>query len=144
MQACLRLHHSILNARRINVELTAGGGGKSEARKGKIAERNKRVGGQRERREDKEVEKEAKEKGVSVETVREAKVAQATQAQAAAEQEMEESKKTRNGRRVRSNVSCHKFPTDDKRDGPPNKRSKTDGGRRKWEPTGANAVAVGK
>lgn len=54
MQKCLKLHHSILNGRRINVELTAGGGGKSAARKGKIAERNERVGVQRERRAEKE------------------------------------------------------------------------------------------
>ena len=56
MQACLKLHHSTLDRRRINVELTAGGGGKSDARSAKIKERNDRVGGQRERRAVKERE----------------------------------------------------------------------------------------
>ena len=56
MQACLKLHHSILQRRRINVELTAGGGGKGEGRKEKIKERNERVGGQRERRAEREKE----------------------------------------------------------------------------------------
>lgn len=41
----------MLDGREINVELTAGGGGKSEARMGKLAERRDRVGGQRERKE---------------------------------------------------------------------------------------------
>lgn len=59
MQACLKLHHSSIQNRRINVELTAGGGGKSDARQGKIKERNERVGGQRERRAEKEKEAEA-------------------------------------------------------------------------------------
>ncbi|ORY28487.1 hypothetical protein BCR39DRAFT_482486 [Naematelia encephala] len=56
LQACLKLHHSTLDGRRINVELTAGGGGKSEARQGKITERNERVGVQRERKAEKEKE----------------------------------------------------------------------------------------
>lgn len=60
MQACMKLHHSILNQRRINVELTAGGGGKSATRKGKIAERNSRVGEQRGRKAEKEAEEAAK------------------------------------------------------------------------------------
>lgn len=60
MQACLRLHHTILNNRQINVELTAGGGGKSAVRRDKIAERNSRVGTQREKRAEKEAEEAAK------------------------------------------------------------------------------------
>lgn len=56
LQTCLRLHHSQLSGRRINVELTAGGGGKSDARKAKLAERNKRIGGQREKRAEREKE----------------------------------------------------------------------------------------
>ncbi|RXK41599.1 hypothetical protein M231_01098 [Tremella mesenterica] len=58
LQACLKLHHSILQNRQINVELTAGGGGKSQERKGKIRQRNERVGGQRERRKEREGEME--------------------------------------------------------------------------------------
>lgn len=54
------MHHSVLDGREINVELTAGGGGRSEARMGKLAERRERVGGQRER---KEVEGEGAEEG---------------------------------------------------------------------------------
>lgn len=61
MQACLKLHHSLIQGRRINVELTAGGGGKSESRQEKIKTRNERVGGQRERRAEREKEAEAAE-----------------------------------------------------------------------------------
>ena len=53
-------------ARRINVELTAGGGGKAEGRKEKIRVKNERLGQQRQRRADaekKEREKKAKEEG---------------------------------------------------------------------------------
>lgn len=56
LQACLKLHHSELKGRTINVELTAGGGGSSEDRKKKIQERNQRVGGQRERKAEREKE----------------------------------------------------------------------------------------
>lgn len=54
MQAALKLHHTTLNSRRINVELTAGGGGKSDSRVGKIKERNERVDVQRVKRAEKE------------------------------------------------------------------------------------------
>ena len=47
LQAALRLHQSELDGRRINVELTAGGGGKSDARLAKVKERNKHLGAQR-------------------------------------------------------------------------------------------------
>jgi nucleolar protein 6 len=50
LQAALRLHQSELDGRRINVELTAGGGGKSDARLAKVKERNKHLGAQRVRR----------------------------------------------------------------------------------------------
>lgn len=56
LQAALKLHHTQLNGRRINVELTAGGGGKGEERSKKVKERNERVGVQRVRREEKERE----------------------------------------------------------------------------------------
>jgi nucleolar protein 6 len=54
------------NARRINVELTAGGGGKAEGRKEKIRAKNERLGEQRQRRaeaERKEREKKARKEG---------------------------------------------------------------------------------
>lgn len=62
LQSALKQHHSILNGKRINVELTAGGGGKSEGRKEKLKQRNERVSTQREKREKEAKEKEAKAK----------------------------------------------------------------------------------
>lgn len=47
LQQALRLHHSELEGRKINVELTAGGGGKSEHRIKKLKERNKGLHEQR-------------------------------------------------------------------------------------------------
>jgi hypothetical protein len=47
LQQGLRLHHSVLEGRKINVELTAGGGGKSDTRIAKVKERNKDLHGQR-------------------------------------------------------------------------------------------------
>ncbi len=56
MKTCLQLYHhssfddGIAQARKINVELTAGGGGKSEARKEKLQVKNERLSEQRKRR----------------------------------------------------------------------------------------------
>ncbi|KAJ9125372.1 hypothetical protein QFC22_000332 [Naganishia vaughanmartiniae] len=50
LQAGLRLHHTELDGKLINVELTAGGGGGTDDRKQKIAERNERIGEQRKRK----------------------------------------------------------------------------------------------
>ena len=47
LQQALKLHHSELEGRKINVELTAGGGGKSEHRIAKVKERNKELHEQR-------------------------------------------------------------------------------------------------
>jgi nucleolar protein 6 len=47
LQQGLRLHHSVIDGRQINVELTAGGGGNSETRISKLKERNKELHGQR-------------------------------------------------------------------------------------------------
>ena len=47
LQQALRLHHSELEGRKINVELTAGGGGKSEHRVKKLQDRNKGLHEQR-------------------------------------------------------------------------------------------------
>lgn len=52
LQAGLKLHHTELDGKVINVELTAGGGGATEQRKQKIQERNERVGEQRKRKRD--------------------------------------------------------------------------------------------
>lgn len=41
LQQGLKLHQSELEGRRINVELTVGGGGKSDSRLDKLKERNK-------------------------------------------------------------------------------------------------------
>lgn len=42
-QKVLRYHHTILKDRKINVEVTAGGGGNSETRKNKIKLENDKV-----------------------------------------------------------------------------------------------------
>jgi len=47
LQAALRLHQSELDGRRINVELTAGGGGKGDTRLAKLKTRNKELATQR-------------------------------------------------------------------------------------------------
>lgn len=47
LQAALRLHQSELDGRRINVELTAGGGGKGDTRLAKVKARNKLLTAQR-------------------------------------------------------------------------------------------------
>ncbi|GAA6057504.1 hypothetical protein JCM3770_000591 [Rhodotorula araucariae] len=49
LQSALRLHHSTLLNRKINVELTAGGGGNSAARKAKIDEQRKKLTLEREK-----------------------------------------------------------------------------------------------
>ncbi|GAA5987413.1 hypothetical protein JCM11641_002282 [Rhodosporidiobolus odoratus] len=49
LQSALRLHHSTLLNRKINVELTAGGGGNSEARKAKIEGQRKKMEEEREK-----------------------------------------------------------------------------------------------
>jgi hypothetical protein len=43
LQSALRLHHSELDGRQINVELSAGGGGKSEARMKKLKTKNAKL-----------------------------------------------------------------------------------------------------
>jgi len=47
LKQCLKLHHQSYGDRRINVELTAGGGGKSEARVKKIQDKRERITQQR-------------------------------------------------------------------------------------------------
>jgi len=47
LQAALRMHQSELDNRRINVELTAGGGGKGDDRLAKVKTRNKLLAAQR-------------------------------------------------------------------------------------------------
>jgi RNA recognition motif-containing protein len=47
LQAALRLHQSELDGRRINVELTAGGGGRGDSRLAKLKARNKDLAAQR-------------------------------------------------------------------------------------------------
>ncbi|KAF8745094.1 hypothetical protein AX14_010565 [Amanita brunnescens Koide BX004] len=50
LQQALKLHQSMLDGRMINVELTAGGGGKGEARMVKLQERNKHLYSQRKKK----------------------------------------------------------------------------------------------
>ncbi|WWD18422.1 hypothetical protein CI109_102872 [Kwoniella shandongensis] len=156
MQACLKLHHSNLKGRDINVELTAGGGGGGEERKRKIDERNKRVGTQRERKAEKE-----KEEGGGGGDV-------GDEGQGAGAGADGEKVKVRGGRRVRN-----KTKGADDSSAPPAKRARSDGDanpgwsnrqpssrpqdgrggrsdqgpprfqKKKWQPTGANALTVG-
>ncbi|KZT41381.1 hypothetical protein SISSUDRAFT_981959 [Sistotremastrum suecicum HHB10207 ss-3] len=56
LQQGLKLHHSELEGRKINVELTAGGGGKSESRIQKVRERNRGLETQRQGGEQPETE----------------------------------------------------------------------------------------
>lgn len=50
MEVALRLHHSTLKNRKVNVELTAGGGGNSKSRVQKLKEKNKHLKDQRKSR----------------------------------------------------------------------------------------------
>lgn len=62
MELALRLHHSLLNKRKINVELTVGGGGNSENRLSKLKEKNSKVLEERRDRIGKEKEKKEEKK----------------------------------------------------------------------------------
>lgn len=57
LQQALKQHHSMLEGRMINVELTAGGGGKGEKRMEKLRERNKELLGQRTKKAEKKGKK---------------------------------------------------------------------------------------
>ncbi|KZT75091.1 hypothetical protein DAEQUDRAFT_761053 [Daedalea quercina L-15889] len=57
LQQALKLHQSQLDGRMINVELTAGGGGKSESRVEKLKKRNKELHEQRRKRLEKQTKK---------------------------------------------------------------------------------------
>ncbi|AAW43170.1 hypothetical protein CNBD3790 [Cryptococcus deneoformans B-3501A] len=144
LQACLKLHHSELKGRTINVELTAGGGGSSEDRKKKIQERNQRVGGQRERRAERE-----KETGGGEEN-------DAFEGQPSGQKGDDEKKaKMRGGRRVKAKTSNavapvpstarHQSSNSFAPSRPPTKEYS--GGKfqkKRWEPTGANSISVGQ
>lgn len=54
MELALRLHHSTLGNRKINVELTVGGGGNSENRLNKLKEKNEKLHDERKTRATKE------------------------------------------------------------------------------------------
>jgi nucleolar protein 6 len=56
LQQALKLHHTDLDGRIINVELTVGGGGSGTARKEKLDARKGRMTEQRERKAEKEAE----------------------------------------------------------------------------------------
>ncbi|CAD6570793.1 MAG: hypothetical protein TREMPRED_006021 [Tremellales sp. Tagirdzhanova-0007] len=148
LQACLKLHHSSLKERIINVELTAGGGGKGEGRREKIRERNVRVGQQRERKAERE-----KEPGTEVDHGVE--IVQEGEKKKIRTETAMEGMKIRGGRRVKimpkpngrgegrsaptiSSTGRSSWPNGTPRQSGPGMQQ----GRRKWEPTGANAVAV--
>ncbi|KAJ3555219.1 hypothetical protein NM688_g2703 [Phlebia brevispora] len=64
LQQALKLHQSELHGRMINVELTAGGGGKGEGRLKKLKERNKELYEQRKKRLEKQKSNHDAETGV--------------------------------------------------------------------------------
>ncbi|ODO05231.1 nucleolar protein 6 [Cryptococcus wingfieldii CBS 7118] len=139
MQACLKLHHTTINARTINVELTAGGGGAGEERKKKLDERNQRVGTQREKKAEKERELNGGEDPAPV------------------EQPMADGKKTRGGRRVRAKAGDQASGDASSRpyqqssggygragQGGPQQNGRGPYQKKKWEPTGSNFITVAK
>ncbi|KAH8835842.1 hypothetical protein DL96DRAFT_1520490 [Flagelloscypha sp. PMI_526] len=66
LQQGLKLHHSQLDGRVVNVELTAGGGGKGEARLQKLTERNKGLISQRKKQETRAQKKDGEPSGSAV------------------------------------------------------------------------------
>lgn len=144
LQACLKLHHSVLNGKRLNVELTAGGGGKSDGRKEKLKARNERVSTQREKRDKEAKEKEAAKAkregrdvpkdtapaGIAAEFSQEGKrIGQGTSGgDAGWGAPVGEGFKMRGGRRVKVKTAGGGA---DRRPPKP-----------KWTPTGANAVSI--
>ena len=58
MELALRMHHLELRNRKINVELTVGGGGNSETRKLKLKEKNEK----KDERQKKRIEEDKKKK----------------------------------------------------------------------------------
>ncbi|WVQ73169.1 hypothetical protein IAR50_002733 [Cryptococcus sp. DSM 104548] len=136
MQACLKLHHTTINARTINVELTAGGGGAGEERKKKLNERNQRVGTQREKKAEKERELNGGEDPAPV------------------EQPMLDGKKTRGGRRVKAKTGAQNPGDASSRpqssggyggaQGRPQQNGRGPYQKKKWEPTGSNFITVAK
>lgn len=83
LQQALKLHHTDLDGRRINVELTVGGGGSGSARKEKLDEKKGRMAEQRDRKAEKEA------------------VAEAASGAAEAPQAIEGAVKMRGGRRIK-------------------------------------------
>ncbi|KAI5450803.1 hypothetical protein NCC49_002809 [Naganishia albida] len=173
LQAGLKLHHTMLDGKVINVELTAGGGGATEQRKQKIQERNERVGEQRKRKRDADGTEDAEGK-------------EDAEGDAVDGDEGSTAKKARGGRRGKKTPGTETplAPEDDPKqsgwaarkagtfatmgEGPPPRnfgsggrgrgrggssnggrgggrggRGGFGGDRRKWEPTGANAMSVG-
>lgn len=72
MKTCLKLyHHSIFDdgvspPRKINVELTAGGGGKTKHRQAKINEKNEKLNEERTRRIHEEEKAKSAKRGVTI------------------------------------------------------------------------------
>lgn len=165
MQACLRLHHTLLNGREINVELTAGGGGKGKERKGKINERNKRIGEQRDRRTEREREAaiaagevvppvvSASGEGPANYGKRTGGAGKSTEGGEGGNNNDEvapEGFKMRNGRRIKIQPRGNAGGRDGGGSWNGGRGGASAGGagrppaRGKWQPTGANAVSVGQ
>lgn len=152
LQSALKQHHTILNGKRINVELTAGGGGKSDGRREKLKERNERVSTQREKREKEAREKDAKARaargepepapqpqGIAAEMSQEgAKIGHGGAGKAAGDAgwgaPIGDGFKMRGGRRVKIKPSAGPGGGHGAQDRRPQ--------RPKWQPTGANAQPI--
>ncbi|WVQ82999.1 hypothetical protein IAT38_005137 [Cryptococcus sp. DSM 104549] len=162
MQECLKLHHSNLKGRTINVELTAGGGGAGEERKRKIGERNKRVGEQREKRAEREREEGGGEESAAAGGAGGAGKGEAAEPAKWGVGADGEKVKVRGGRRVKAKKAKAEGESTDaappkrfpqphaERRAPPSSgyQGGNQGGhgkfqKKKWTPTGANAVTVG-
>jgi nucleolar protein 6 len=67
LEKALRCHHTVIGGRKINVELTAGGGGKSANRMGKIKGKNEGLEEERKKRVEEEKKEKEKEKAAKKE-----------------------------------------------------------------------------
>jgi nucleolar protein 6 len=95
MKTCLKLyHHSKLSdgvapARRINVELTAGGGGHGELRRTRISEKNQKLNDERKR----EADRRRRERGEKTDDAGEGKAEGEAEGKMAVKQDVEENAK---------------------------------------------------
>ncbi|WPK27760.1 hypothetical protein PUMCH_005160 [Australozyma saopauloensis] len=81
MDTALRMHHSVIRNRKINVELTVGGGGNSEFRQQKLKEKNDKYDEERKTKQKEEDKKKKKEEKLVPEGMHPARAAMMKQQQ---------------------------------------------------------------